>query len=148
MLFKEDIEQSLRSVFTNLAVDGDTIRALTELYNSLPSSEVSLPVRGLDIDIIPDDRPKGENDFLAYKSTKHELQDLADELNEVEPIDWEDNNQAKIFIEYHHIANRLVRGFAYSCRGLNIYSTNVRFLEIAKERIGEDRLIKLFKEGI
>lgn len=46
------------------------------------------------------------------------------------------------------MANRMVRGFAYSCRGLNVYSTNEDFLEIAKYRIGEDRLIKLFKEGI
>lgn len=126
MLFKEDIEQSFKRTLNDYAVGGDTIRAFTELYNSLPSREAT----------------------VSQLTTRDELQDLADELNEAEPIDWEDNNQAKIFIEYHHIANRLVRGFAYSCRGLNIYSTNERFLEIAKERIGEDRLIKLFKEGI
>lgn len=148
MLFKEDVEQSLRSVFTNLAIDGDTIRALTELYNSLPSNEVSLPVKELDIDIIPDDRPIRENDFLAYKNTKHELQDLADELNEAEPIDWTDDTQLKVYIEYNCRVNQLMQSFSYISKDLNIYSTSVDFLEIAKERIGEERLIKLFKEGI
>lgn len=148
MLYKEDIEQSLKSVLNNLVIDGDTIRALTELYNSLPSSELSLPVKEIDIDIIPDKLPLIENDFLTYKSIKHELQDLADELNEAEPIDWANNSQIKVYIEYNCVVNKLMQSFSYVSKDLNIYCTSIDFLEKAKERIGEDRLIKLFKEGI
>ena len=127
MLFKEDIEQSLKKVLTSLTIDGDIVRALTELYNSLPSSE---------------------NDFLTYKSTKQELQDLADELNKVKPIDWRDRSQTKYSINLDSVNKELGLSYAYRLKGLNIYSTDEEFLKKAKERIGEERLIKLFKEGI
>lgn len=144
MLFKEDVEQSLKKVLTSLTIDGDTVRALTELYNSLPSSETVLRLK--EIDITPDNKPVRENNFLTYKSTKQELQDLADELNKVKPIDWRDSSQAKYSIYFDFVNKEL--GLNYSCRlkGLNIYSTDNSFLEKAKKRIGEDRLIKLFKE--
>lgn len=141
MLFKEDVEESLKKVFTSLAIDGDTIRALTEFYNSLPSSEISLPVT-------LDNEPAGENDFLTYKSTKQELQDLADELNKVKPIDWSDGSQEKYFITFDLVDKTLGLSYGYRLKGLNIHSTDKYFLERAKERIGEERLIKLFKEGI
>lgn len=141
MLFKEDVEQSLRNAFTNLAVNGDTIRALTELYNSLPSSEVSLSVT-------LDNEPAGENDFLTYKSIKQELQDLANELNGAKPIDWSDKNQVKYYIIFDTMDKELGLSYVYYLKGLNIYSTDKYFLERAKERIGEERLIKLLKEGI
>lgn len=119
MLFKEDVEQSLKKVLTSLTIDGDTVRALTELHNSLPSSETVL-----------------------------RLQDLADELNKVKPIDWRDRSQAKYFINLDSVNEELGLSYAYRLKGLNIYSTDEEFLKKAKERIGEERLIKLFKEGI
>lgn len=148
MLFKEDVEQSLKEVFTSLAIDGDTIRALTELYNSLPSGEISIPVRELDIDSVSDNKTARENNFLAYKGTKQELQDLADELNEAEPIDWSDRDQSKYSINLDFVDNTLWLSYTYRLKGLDIYSTDKDFLEKAKERIGEERLIKLFKEGV
>lgn len=154
MLYKEDIENVLREELYSPIKDGDILTALINLYNQLPYREcdtcnkIEIPVRGLDIDIIPDDKPLGENDFLAYKSTKHELQDLADELNEAEPIDWNNYEQRKYCIVLDFRNNILDCPYNYSFRSLNIYSTDERFLEKAKERIGEDRLIKLFKEGI
>lgn len=148
MLFKEDVEQSLRSTLNCDLVNGDAIRALTELYNSLPSNEASSPVKEIDMEIIPDKLPLTGNDFLAYKITKHELQDLADELNEVEPIDWDNRNQIKYSIIFDFVEKTLGLNHCYRLKGLNIYSTNKHFLEIAKERIGEERLIELFKEGV
>lgn len=146
MLFKEDVEQSLKKVLTSLTIDGDTVRALTELYNSLPSSETVLRLK--EIDITPDNKPVRENNFLTYKSTKQELQDLADELNKVKPIDWRDRSQAKYFINLDSVNKELGLSSTYRLKGLNIYSTDNSLLEKAKERIGEERLIKLFKEGI
>lgn len=148
MLFKEDVEQSLKKVLTSLNIDGDTVRALTELYNSLPSSETVLQSKEIDIDITPDNKPVRENDFLTYKSTKQELQDLADELNKVKPIDWGDTFQAKYSINLDSVNKELGLSYAYRLQGLDIYSTDEEFLKKAKERIGEERLIKLFKEGI
>lgn len=146
MLFKEDVEQSLKKVLTSLTIDGDTVRALTELYNSLPSSETVLRLK--EIDITPDNKPVRENDFLTYKSTKQELQDLADELNKVKPIDWRDRSQTKYSINLDAVNKELGLSYSYRLKGLNIYSTDEEFLKKAKERIGEERLIKLFKEGI
>lgn len=148
MLFKEDVEQSLKKVLTSLTIDGDTVRALTELYNSLPSSETVLRLKEIDIDITPDNKPVREIDFLTYKSTKQELQDLADELNKVEPIDWRDRSQSKYFINLDSVKKELGLSYNYRLKGLNIYSTDEEFLKKAKERIGEERLIKLFEEGI
>lgn len=148
MLFKEDVEQSLKKVLTSLTIDGDTIRALTELYNSLPSSETVSRLKEIDIDITPDNKPVREIDFLTYKSTKQELQDLADELNEAEPIDWRDRSQAKHSINLDSVNEELGLSYTYRLKELNIYSTDKEFLKKAKERIGEERLIKLFKEGI
>lgn len=148
MLFKEDVEQSLKKVLTSLTIDGDTVRALTELYNSLPSSETALQLKEIDIDITPDNKPVRENDFLTYKSTKQELQDLADELNKVKPIDWRDTSQVKYSINLDSVNKELGLSYAYRLQGLDIYSTDEEFLKKAKERIGEERLIKLFKEGI
>lgn len=144
MLFKEDVEQSLKKVLTSLTIDGDTVRALTELYNSLPSSETVLRLK--EIDITPDNKPVRENNFLTYKSTKQELQDLADELNKVKPIDWRDRSQTKYSINLDSVNKELGLSYTYRLKGLNIYSTDNSFLEKAKKRIGEDRLIKLFKE--
>lgn len=148
MLFKEDVEQSLKKVlteFSGLTIDGDTVRALTELYNSLPSSEVNIPVRGL----------LGDELYCNYTptcgehlTTRDELQDLADELNKVKPIDWRDRSQAKYSINLDSVNKELGLSYTYRLKGLNIYSTNEEFLKKAKERIGEERLIKLFKEGI
>lgn len=143
MLFKEDIEQTLKKTVNSLMVGGDTIRALTELYNSLPSSE--LPVRGL-----LGDEPSCNYTptYGEHQTTRDKLQELANELNEVEPIDWSDRSQAKYSINFDSIAKELGLSYTYRLKGLNIYSTDKFFLERAKERIGEGRLIKLFKEGV
>lgn len=75
-----------------------------------------------------------------------ELKRLAEEIN-TEPIDWGNVNQIKHYIMYDEGEKRFEQYMAFEVYGAgNIYSTNKDFLEIAKQRIGEDRLLKLFKE--
>lgn len=76
-----------------------------------------------------------------------ELKRLAEEIN-TEPIDWGNVNQIKHYIMYDEGEKRFEQYMAFEVYGAgNIYSTNKDFLEIAKRRIGEDRLLKLFKEN-
>ena len=124
MLSKEDIEQSLKRALNHCTVDGDTIRALTELYNSLPSGEAT----------------------ASQLTTRDELQDLADELNKAEPIDWYNDSQEKYSIKFNFTNKELWTDLSYNLKGLDIYSTDNCFLEKAKKRIGEDRLITLFEK--
>lgn len=75
---------------------------------------------------------------------RQELEDLALELN-TEPVDWNDFNQLKCCIKYDFIREYLGQT---PCHGTYfqgaVYCTNKDFLEIALERIGEDRLKLLF----
>lgn len=76
-----------------------------------------------------------------------ELKRLAEEIN-TEPIDWGNVNQIKHHIMYDEGEKRFEQYMAFEVYGAgNIYSTNKDFLKIAKRRIGEDRLLKLFKEN-
>lgn len=75
-----------------------------------------------------------------------ELKRLAKEIN-TEPIDWKESNQRKYYILFDEGDKKFHQGMAFECRYAGVvYSTNKDFLEIAKEQIGEDRLLKLFKE--
>ena len=82
---------------------------------------------------------------LEKINTYYELMDLAEELNNGEEIDWENSVQNKYYIIF--VDNGLYLDWWCKKKILgNIYCLNENFLEIAKERIGEERLIKLFKE--
>lgn len=75
-----------------------------------------------------------------------QLKDLALRLNEGEEIDWENVDQVKYFI-YCDIENNELK---LDCRTIsknigNIYCLNNRFLEIALQEIGEEKLKKLFE---
>lgn len=145
MLFKEDVENILKEELYSPIRDGDILTALINLYNQLPYRECDTCNK---IEI-PDNKPVGEvSNKTVNFNTLRELQELADELNEAEPINWENCQQRKYCIIFDFRNNILDCPYNYSFRSLSIYSTDERFLEKAKERIGEDRLIKLFKEGI
>lgn len=74
-----------------------------------------------------------------------ELKDLAEELNAGEEIDWENEYQAKYCIYNCNENKTLECNASYCCEEIGqIYCLNENFLEIAKERIGEERLLKLF----
>lgn len=75
-----------------------------------------------------------------------QLKRLAEEIN-TEPIDWGNSNQTKYKIIYD-CEDKGIRGEVNSVLQSQgtIYCTNKDFFEMAKKRIGEDRLLKLFKE--
>lgn len=78
----------------------------------------------------------------------NELKDLALELNNGEEIDWTDDCEGKYYIYYDNYFKELKSVGIYITKVFfNIYCLNKNFLEIAKERIGEERLKKLFMEG-
>lgn len=75
-----------------------------------------------------------------------QLKRLAKEIN-TEPVDWEKEEQKKYCFYLINVSNELVGLTAYKQQDMCvIYSTNKDFLKIAKERIGEENLLKLFKE--
>lgn len=75
-----------------------------------------------------------------------ELKRLAEEINPI-PVDWDNKNQNKYHIIYNNGEKRLDFNFVSRVQMIGtVYSTNPKFLEIAKERIGKDKLLKLFKE--
>lgn len=92
---------------------------------------------------------KEAQNYLDNIKTYYELMDLAEELNGDEKINLEDERQAKYFIAYSFCENNLVDSHSYKYKRIgNIYCLDEDFLEKAKERIGEERLIKLFKGGV
>lgn len=86
---------------------------------------------------------------LDNMNTYYELMDLAEELNGDEKIDWEDDNQVKYCIVYSIFEDRFFQDYYFVDNRIgNIYCLDKDFLEKAKERIGEERLIKLFRGGV
>lgn len=84
---------------------------------------------------------------LDKLKTYFELMDLADELNNREEIDWKDIDQAKYFIFYNTREEKLLKSVYFNIKFSGvIYCLDENFLEKAKERIGEERLLELFKE--
>lgn len=75
-----------------------------------------------------------------------ELKDLAEELSNGEEIDWGNDNQRKycIYKDYPNCNLDFISSVYCSDLG-QIYCLNENFLKIAKERIGEERLLKLFE---
>lgn len=85
-------------------------------------------------------------EYQEIMNTYYDLMDLAEELNNGEKIDWNDNQQCKYTIFYDFEDNFLKRTNAYVCKELGqIYCLDGDFVEKAIEKIGEDRLKKLFK---
>lgn len=91
---------------------------------------------------------KTEKEAEEYKevmNTYYDLMDLAEELNNGEKIDWNDNQQCKYTIYYDFEDNFLNRNNAYVCKEFGqIYCLDGDFVEKAIEKIGKDKLTKLF----
>ena len=80
-------------------------------------------------------------------NTYYELMDLAEELNKGEEINWGNMYQEKYCIYYDAITKTLCDAIYKRFKAIGqIYCLNENFLEIALERIGKERLEKLFKE--
>ena len=95
---------------------------------------------------------KTEQEAKEYKEnllTKQALKDLALELNEMESVDWDNHEQWKFYIYFNYSENQLCTHFHALGQNLSVtYCLNKDFLDIAKDRIGEEKLIKLIKSGV
>lgn len=91
---------------------------------------------------------KTEEEAEEYQeviNTYYALMDLAEELNNGEKIDWHNEYQCKFPIYYSFKCDTLDEGRAYVCKELGqIYCLDGDFLEKAIEKIGKDKLTKLF----
>ena len=74
-----------------------------------------------------------------------QLKDLALRLNKGKKIDWENDNQVKYSIYYDNCYKKIYTTCNYSKELGQIYCLDSRFLNIAKQEIGEEKLRKLFK---
>ena len=92
---------------------------------------------------------KTKEEAQEYKQvmiTYYNLMDLAEELNNGREIDWNDGSQYKYSIYYNYENDILQRTCSFRWKGLGqIYCLDKNFKEKAIEKIGEDRLKKLFK---
>ena len=75
-----------------------------------------------------------------------ELKDLAMELNAGVELDWSNDRQLKYYIiRQHQATDRPLPTSTKVHQGADIYCLSERFFEVALERIGEERLNKLFE---
>lgn len=90
---------------------------------------------------------KEAQQYLDNLDTYYDLMDLAEELNKGREIDWNDTEQGKFSIYYELENEKLNYTISHYVKELSqIYCLDENFLEIAEERIGLERLEKLFKE--
>lgn len=91
---------------------------------------------------------KTEEEAEEYQeiiNTYYDLMDLAEELNNGEKIDWNDGSQYKYSIYYSYEIDTLKGTCSLRSKDLGqIYCLNINFKEKAIEKIGEDKLKKLF----
>lgn len=75
------------------------------------------------------------------------LKNIAERLNAGRKIDWEDRDQNKYEIYYDYIRKKIeCRAFCYCKDQGAIYCLDKNFLNVAKQEIGEENLVKYFKE--
>ena len=75
------------------------------------------------------------------------LKNIAERLNNSRKIDWEDRDQNKYEIFYDYIRKKIeCRAFCYCKDQGIIYCLDKNFLNVAKQEIGVDNLIKYFEE--
>ena len=84
-------------------------------------------------------------EYQEIMNTYYDLMDLAEELNKGRKIDWNDERQNKYSIYYSYEIDTLRKQLNYKCKELGqIYCLDGDFLEKAIEKIGKDKLTKLF----
>lgn len=87
-------------------------------------------------------------DYNENLLTKQRLKDLAVELNNnVEP-NWKNINQLKYYIYLNPKTHELAQSFITTYKDVGIYCLDDKLLNIAKQRIGEEKIIKLIKSGV
>ena len=88
-------------------------------------------------------------DYRDNLTVKQQLKNLALELNDGIEIYWDYFHQPKYYILYDYRFKELLIDFTrtHPCAP-DIYCISSNFLEVAKDRIGEEKLIKLIKSGL
>lgn len=76
---------------------------------------------------------------------RRKLEDIARRLNKDKRVDWNDRSQAKYYLEFNHLNNKLRYQYNDSCQAEKTYCLDKHFLDIAIEEIGEKRLIKYLR---
>lgn len=87
-------------------------------------------------------------DFKENILTKQALKGLALELNNGVEIDWKDKRQNKYVVSYSNDFEILTFANSYHKDLGQIYCLDNQFLTIAKDRISEEKIIKLIKSGV
>lgn len=95
---------------------------------------------------------KTEEEAKQYREnllTKQQLKDLALELNNGIEVNWNSFEQDKYYIFTHYDDDNLYQSAVSKAQALGqVYCLDKDFLDVAKERIGEEKLIKLIKSGV
>lgn len=86
-------------------------------------------------------------EHLDNINTYFELKDLAEELSDREEIDWNSGRQDKYYLYYDNFGKNIEQGTCSYLKSLDIYCLDKNFLEKAIERIGKEKLEKLFKNS-
>lgn len=85
-------------------------------------------------------------EYQEIMNTYYDLMDLAEELNNGEKIDWNDFDQCKYLISYNNKNKKLEINNVLKIQDIGqIYCLYDNFLDKAIEKIGEEKLEKLFK---
>lgn len=77
------------------------------------------------------------------------LKNIAERLNKGQKIDWKKVKEQKFYIYYNY--DNIILDYYVAYRSKNqgtIFCLDEKFLEVAKKEIGEDNLIKYFKEDL
>lgn len=84
-------------------------------------------------------------EYKEIMTTYYDLMDLAEELNKGSKIDWYDDSQQKFYIYFDFKRNKFVQSYTYVTKDIGqIYCLNENIIGIAIEKIGVDKLTKLF----
>lgn len=133
--------------FNNENIDDPVGNANETLYCNYDSEEMGfyrLLKYGL---LFKNDEALDRHLFKLEIETK--LKNIAERLNNGRKIDWEDKRQSKFSISYDFIDYKKIYcslSCHYKSQG-TIYCLDKHFLDVAKKEIGEENLIKYFKEN-
>lgn len=85
-------------------------------------------------------------EYKEVMNTYYDLMDLAEKLDNGEKINWNDKGQYKNSLFYDYDSDTIEQESIYGYQELGqIYCLDENFKEKAIEKIGKDKLIKLFK---
>lgn len=88
---------------------------------------------------------EGVEEYQEVMNTYYDLMDLAEKLNKGRKIDWKNKEQPKFYIYFSFKMNELFQSSVYTTKDIGqIYCLDKNFIKKAIEKIGTDKLIKLF----